>query len=191
MKVLSKQKKFKDQKWGRGTIGRKLCPTTPVGIKIPVHVSTNALAVTMWGAAFSPQPILWKETHKPSSGKNAEKGNVPPHLVVNCDFPHLYSPLLVKTKEDSKTTVCLPARLGDKRKCCVGSEVIAFWFQWNLDCGRRAEDIEFGQACEFRSTNPTFCGQRCRNSKHRISVWGVQFQDENYTLTTHNDNSHK
>lgn len=103
----------------------------------------------------------------------------------------LYSPVLVKTKEDSKTTVCLPDRLDDKRKCWVGSEVITFWFQWNLDCGRRAEDVQFGQVCEFRNTNRTFCVQRCRNSKHRIRVWGVQFQDENYALAMHNDNSHK
>lgn len=47
---------------GRGTIGRKWGPTTPMRIEVPVHVSTNAPAVTMWGAALSPQSILWKET---------------------------------------------------------------------------------------------------------------------------------
>lgn len=51
--------------------------------------------------------------------------------------------------------------------------------------------MQFIQVCEFRSTNPTFCGQRCRNSKHRVRVWSVQFQDENYALAMHNDNSHK
>lgn len=84
MKMFSKSKILMAK--SRDSIGRKLCPTTPVCIKIPVHVSTNALAVTVRGAAFSPQPILWKETHKPHSGKNAEKLNAPPPWLVKCDF---------------------------------------------------------------------------------------------------------